>query len=128
MLAWSVLQAHAQSKYDVDLLAIVHPNVTKMRPVLTAIGFKVIERPVPLLLSEIKNPLYRDKAPKSGCCGLGELIKLEGLTLVGMTPFLLVWSAKAMVLPMLFVWMHVRLGKGGLLFVVIVDWSVSMSR
>ena len=86
MLAQSVLKAHANSKFNVDLIAIVHPNVTKMRPVLRAIGFTVMVRPVPLLLDEIINPVYRERASTSGCCGLGELIKIEGLTLVGAKP------------------------------------------
>ena len=86
MLAHSVLLAHKMSKYSVDLLAIVQPNVVAMRPVLEAIGYTVIVRPVPLLLEEINNPVYRKKAPTSGCCGLGELIKIEGFTLVSPSP------------------------------------------
>eukprot|EP00959_Pyramimonas_sp_CCMP1952_P223547 4673864-Pyramimonas_sp.AAC.1 len=53
-----------------------------MRPLLEAIGYTVLVRPVAVAEAEIGNAHLRGRAAKSGCCGLKELIKLEGLTMV----------------------------------------------
>jgi hypothetical protein len=71
-------------RYEADLLAIVSPKVVKMLPLLTAIGYKVVVRAAPVRIEEVENKNYRDRAPTSGCCGLTELIKLEGFTLVSL--------------------------------------------
>ena len=46
-------------------------------------------RPTPLLVSQIADTpaaeTFKEKVVTSGCCGIKELIKLEGLTLVSVS-------------------------------------------
>ena len=43
--------------------------------------WKVLERPLPINMSAIPNQLYRERLPKSGCCGEKELLKLWAFSL-----------------------------------------------
>ena len=65
--------------YDVSLVAFVHPNVTKSRPLLQKLGYHVIEAPKPINVSAISDDFtfYKTKIEKNGCCGASELIKLN---------------------------------------------------
>ena len=80
------MRAHRLSAYDFELVAIVHPSVTKARAKfewLTAHGmpWRVLERPLPINVSAIPNKMYRERLPKSGCCGEKELLKLWAFSL-----------------------------------------------
>jgi len=67
--------------YDVDLVAFVVPSVVKARPILTAHGWRVLERKLPVELDEIENRVYAEKMRNSGCCGADEFLKLWAYTL-----------------------------------------------
>jgi len=70
-----------RSEFLLDLLAIVSPDVTTVRPALKRMGYRVIERPLPVPLDEIKNEaLVRDLA-HDGCCGAWEFLKLWAWTM-----------------------------------------------
>ena len=64
VLGFSAKKAHdskflgRESKYDAELVAFVTPKVTAARPVLEAFGWRVLERDIPVALSEIRNPDY----------------------------------------------------------------------
>jgi hypothetical protein len=47
----------------------------------------LLQRQVPVRVDELQNKVYRERAPLSGCCGLAELLKLEGWTLVSKPPW-----------------------------------------
>jgi hypothetical protein len=67
--------------YDVSLVAFVHPEVQKSRPVLENLGFHVIEAPTPVNVTAIKFTFLREKINKNGCCGASELIKINSYRL-----------------------------------------------
>jgi hypothetical protein len=67
---------------QVELLAIVSPKVQRMLPVLRQAGYRLVPRGVPVTPEQLRNEAFRKSAPTSGCCGLGELLKLEAWTLV----------------------------------------------
>ena len=69
------------SKYDVDLVAFVAPNVVTSRPILEANGWRVLEKGLPVPLDEIENRDYAEKVANSGCCGADEFLKLWAFTL-----------------------------------------------
>ena len=69
------------SQYDADLVAFVAPGVVTARPILTAYGWKVLEKQLPVELAEIENRDYADKMKNSGCCGADEFLKLWAYTL-----------------------------------------------
>ena len=81
VLGWSIIQAHRESNYDVALVAIVHKNAVVAKRKfewLTAHGMPwwVMVRDLPISVADIPNKLYRERLPKSGCCGELELLKL----------------------------------------------------
>lgn len=82
VLAYSIMEQHRGKKYDVSLVAFVHPNVTTSRPALEKIGFHVIESPTPINSSAIKFKWFREHIDKNGCCGSSELIKLNSYRLL----------------------------------------------
>ena len=69
------------SKYEVDLVAFVAPNVVTSRPILEANGWRVLEKGLPVPLDEIENRDYAEKVANSGCCGADEFLKLWAFTL-----------------------------------------------
>merc|ERR1719272_6495 len=68
-----------RSRFTVDLVAMVHPGITTSRAPLESIGYKIIERPIPLDLNNV--PQVYIKEGKAGCCGHYEFLKLEALAL-----------------------------------------------
>lgn len=70
-----------QSNYDADLIAFVAPGVVLAKSILESFGWKVLERPLPVEISEIVNKEYADKMKNSGCCGADEFLKLWAYTL-----------------------------------------------
>ena len=79
VLAYSIFKVSNGSVYDISLIAFVHPNVTKSRPILSKLGYHVIEVPKPINVSAINDDwvFYKTKIEKNGCCGASELIKLN---------------------------------------------------
>jgi hypothetical protein len=67
-------------EYPVSMIALVNPKVQKMRPLLTKMGYRVVEYIFPFTSAEIKGPL-KDVIDESGCCGMAELAKLGAYTL-----------------------------------------------
>ena len=63
-------------KFPVDMVALVHPSVTKLRKPLEKFGYRVIEYEFPVKSSEIKGQELRDSIDKSGCCGMAEFGKI----------------------------------------------------
>jgi hypothetical protein len=76
VLAYSIMKFSRGRNYDVSLVAFVHPEVQKSRPVLKNLGFHVIEAPTPVNVTAIKFTFLREKINKNGCCGASELIKI----------------------------------------------------
>ena len=85
VLAYSIFDAFKDEKISASLIAFVHPNVTTSRPVLTKLGYHVIECPTPINVSKIKFKFLREKINKNGCCGASELIKLSAYRLTQYT-------------------------------------------
>merc|ERR1712060_419654 len=78
-LAQSVLEA--KSEFKLDLLAILSPEVINVRPALRRIGYRIVEKPLPVELSEIKNKQLVKELEVDGCCGPWEYLKLWAWTL-----------------------------------------------
>ena len=74
ILAESVLRARSQ--YEMEMVALVLPEVVSSRAPLQKLGYRIIERPKPVRNEEIRGPL-KDQIEKGGCCGSDELLKLE---------------------------------------------------
>ncbi|GAB5359578.1 hypothetical protein AAMO2058_000555400 [Amorphochlora amoebiformis] len=68
-------------KYNIDLIALVSKEVQTCRPALKTIGFKVLEKELPLQPEEIRNPQIAREIINDGCCGMWELLKLHVWTL-----------------------------------------------
>ena len=84
VLAYSIIKSSKeQCEFDIAFVAFVHPSVTTSRPMLTKLGFHVIEAPKPINVTAISPafPFLRDKMDKNGCCGSLELIKLNSYRL-----------------------------------------------
>lgn len=84
VLAQSVLRTG--SKYDVEMVAMVHAGVNTTRPMLKRLGFRVIEFEQPITSDEIQcdSPAkchLKNTIDKSGCCGTLELLKLRAYQL-----------------------------------------------
>ncbi|GAB5370379.1 hypothetical protein AAMO2058_001487700 [Amorphochlora amoebiformis] len=75
MLVQSV--KNAKSKYNIELVAIVSKDVKVCRYALERIGFRVLEKELPLTPEEIRNPTIAQEIVKDGCCGIWELLKLH---------------------------------------------------
>ena len=87
VLGWSIVHAHEHSAYEPELVAIVHPGATSAPGQFAwlssrGLRWRVVVRPVPINVSAIPNAVYRNRLPKSGCCGERELLKLWAWSLV----------------------------------------------
>ena len=74
ILAESVLRA--RSRYQMEMVAVVLPEVVSSRAPLQKLGYRIIERHKPVRNEDIRGPL-KDKIEHGGCCGSNELLKLE---------------------------------------------------
>jgi hypothetical protein len=81
-ISQSVYQWQLNSQYRIDKIAFVHVGAEEFVEKLRFWGFQVILKDIPVQVEELRNPQYKASAPKSGCCGLAELIKLYAYTLV----------------------------------------------
>eukprot|EP01039_Chlorochromonas_danica_P005802 gene5802-6390_t len=69
------------SRFDIELVAFVTKKVVTTRPILSKFGWKILERDLPVALSEIGNQDYAQRMRDSGCCGADEFLKLWAYTL-----------------------------------------------
>jgi flagellar capping protein FliD len=58
VLGYSALKVHKKSNYKADLVAFVTSKVVKARPILQKYGWIVIEKELPVALTEILNTSY----------------------------------------------------------------------
>ena len=82
VLGHAIRLAHAQSPFRTELVAIVHPEVVVARKGLELLGWRVLERDVPVKVEDIKGEYLRKHIRNNGCCGERELLKLWAYTLV----------------------------------------------
>ena len=84
VLKYSVHQASVHGnmggKYDYQMFAIYHPDAVACARSLEELGYKIIPRPTPVKVEEIRGDVLRNKIEQNGCCGSKELIKLEVYT------------------------------------------------
>jgi hypothetical protein len=73
--------SRAVRRYGHAFVALVHPNATQSVALLAAVGWQVRVKPPPVATHDIATAFVRQHAPKSGCCGLAELLKLYAWTL-----------------------------------------------
>ena len=77
VLGHSCVRAHRNSSYDAALVAFVSPSVSQTgRNKLKKVGFRVLEKKLPVEVEEIQGKLLREKISSNGCCGAWELLKL----------------------------------------------------
>jgi hypothetical protein len=83
MLAESIHRIQNRSgAYLYEMVAAVTPSVQRARPVLSALGYTVLEKEVPVKVEEIVGKLLRVSIVGSGCCWVDELIKLAGAVIL----------------------------------------------
>ena len=75
VLKHSIHLASHTSKYDYRLHAFVHPDAQACASLLSHLGYDVQILPSPVNVSDIRN-VQLQKATKSGCCGIKEMMKL----------------------------------------------------
>jgi hypothetical protein len=69
------------SGYKAELVAFVTKQVKTSREVLSRFGWRIIEKDLPVAVSEIENQDYAQRMVNSGCCGADEFLKLWAFTL-----------------------------------------------
>jgi hypothetical protein len=82
VLSHSIHQIHARSRYTYQLYAFVHPEALTCTSALESLGYQILVRDVPINVSEIQSPRYKEQVEEYGCCGSRELLKLWAFTLV----------------------------------------------
>ncbi len=73
---------HKSSMYAHQMVAFIHPSALECAKPFTSLGYKVMEKEVPINVSEIEGDFLREKVQVSGCCGDKEFLKLYAYTLV----------------------------------------------
>merc|ERR1719410_2971001 len=63
-----------------DLVAIVSPEVTKCRPALEVMGYRIIEKGLPVEIKDMKDQGLAKEIADDGCCGAWEFLKLWAWT------------------------------------------------
>ncbi|CAM9690354.1 unnamed protein product [Pylaiella littoralis] len=82
VLLHSIQAACKLSRYRCETVAFALPSVGPegLRH-LENMGWRVVEKDVPVALEEIEDESYRNRVVKTGCCGEKEFIKLHAYTL-----------------------------------------------
>ena len=78
----SSYQKNKKSKYNYQMIAIIHPSAMACSHELSLLGYIIKERDTPMDVSKIKSTVLRNGIVKSGCCQEKELIKLWAYTLI----------------------------------------------
>ncbi len=73
---------HETSMYAHQMIAFIHPSALECAKPFTSLGYKVMEKEVPIKVSDIEGDFLREKVGKSGCCGDKEFLKLYAYTLL----------------------------------------------
>ncbi|CAN0003734.1 unnamed protein product, partial [Ectocarpus sp. 4 AP-2014] len=82
VLIQSIRAACKLSRYRCEALALTLPSVSQEgRQHLEGMGWRVVEKDLPVAVEDIENETYRKHVVKSGCCGANEFIKLHAYTL-----------------------------------------------
>ncbi|CAN0347144.1 unnamed protein product [Ectocarpus sp. 12 AP-2014] len=82
VLIQSIRAACKLSRYRCEALAFTLPSVSQEgRQHLEGMGWRVVEKDLPVAVEDIENETYRKHVVKSGCCGANEFIKLHAYTL-----------------------------------------------
>ena len=83
VLGHSAVRAHrGGSRYDAALVAFVAPSVSAAgRRRLEAVGYRVLEKALPVEVEAIEGDYLRARIGSNGCCGAWELLKLYAWTL-----------------------------------------------
>ena len=72
----------SSSKYNYQMLAIVHPNAMGcIAEELEHLGYQIHEKDIPVPVDQIEGKFLREKVVTNGCCGEKEFIKLWSFTL-----------------------------------------------
>lgn len=71
----------AQSRHDIELVALVDESVKEVLPILKILGFKVVVKKMPIDIRKIKQDQLRNDIKTDGCCGPSELMKLWAWTM-----------------------------------------------
>ncbi|CAM9448997.1 unnamed protein product, partial [Ascophyllum nodosum] len=70
------------SSYRCEKIAFVLTSVPESgRRHLEAMGWKLLEKDIPVAVADIEDEFYRNHVVKSGCCGADEFLKLHAYTL-----------------------------------------------
>lgn len=82
VLKQSIQHVSKKSKkyFNFDMIAVTHDEdvADYCRDRLRDIGYKIVNKPSPVALHEIRNKKYADLIKGSGCCGEKEFLKLYG--------------------------------------------------
>eukprot|EP00752_Nemacystus_decipiens_P009421 g8424.t1 len=82
VLIHSIRAACELSRYRCETLALALPSVgEKGLRHLETMGWRIMEKDLPVAVEDIENETYRNHVVKSGCCGADEFIKLHAYTL-----------------------------------------------
>ena len=83
VLGHSAVRSHRNgSRYDAALVAFVAPQVSEAgRSKLRRVGFRVLEKPLPVEVEDIEGDFLRSRISSNGCCGAWELLKLYAWSL-----------------------------------------------
>ena len=70
-----------KSKYDYQMIAIIHNDAKSCQPIIEKMGYKTMLVDVPVPVAEIQGDKLREAVHNSGCCGELEFIKLWAYTI-----------------------------------------------
>ena len=73
----SLNPTEAQSKYNYEMVAIIHPDaIDCIASDLDGLGYHIYKQDIPVPVKDIKGNYLREKVSQNGCCGEKEFIKL----------------------------------------------------
>ena len=68
-------------RYNYEMYALYHPDAVDCASTLQQLGYTVLARDTPVVVTDIRGDILRERIVNNGCCGEKELIKLEAFTL-----------------------------------------------
>ncbi|KAL9180879.1 hypothetical protein ACHAXT_011332 [Thalassiosira profunda] len=83
VLRHSVHLAHAKSKYDYRMYALVHPAAKECSAAVAKLGYTALVRNTPFDARDIRQEFLREHIDGASCCGRKEYVKLYAYTLTG---------------------------------------------
>ena len=82
VLRHSVELAHAKSKYDFQMYALIHPSAKECASTIKKVGYTTLIRNTPFDADDIQGKFLREHIDGASCCGRKEYIKLYAYTLI----------------------------------------------